>query len=878
MGIYTDAIQKLYVAYFNRPADYAGLANWESVLTANKGDISVVSKAFAGSDEYKKAYAGMDAYHVVAQVYLNLFNNPNPDLPGLTFWASKLQAGVLSIDTIVKNIADGAQGTDLAAYNAKVSAATAFTAQLDTAQEILGYSGDVANGLAKTWMSTIKDDATLKAAIADAALAATVNSVTNPPVPGQTFNLTQGLDTVNGTAGDDVINAFAFNNITGAAATTLNSVDTTNGGNGNDTLNIEVTAANNNNLTGITTTSVETISFNESQAVLGATLNASAFAGAKTINQIGASVDVSKLAAGTTASFQSQALTAAANRTVAAAASASSASVNLGTAVTGDAANNAVLNVNGASLSSVTVSGVLTKADSTLTNNKLTLNLTSGTDAAGNSVASVAVNTAVTTTLALTEQGTGHVATVDASGSTGGVTYAGSQYNSTIKGGAGKDTLTLATKFSATVTSASIDGGAGNDKIYIAVDSSAASGTFTANGGDGNDVINAAQINLAAGNKIDGGAGTDTLKLSMPASYAFAAGDYVLLSSVVSNVETLEMATSVTGLSGAKVAQFTNLTFDADASGVTSASQAILAHGNLTAAGVGYLSAAATGDVANYAGDLKVTADTTGKTISVLADTATVNVDTTGKYAGVADTIKGDLQTGLTVNVVNSTDGGSPVGADYLAAATIAVDGANAVDGLSALKSITLKGDGTVTLSSTGAAKLATIDASALGGTLKATGVAGNITGGLNFTGNSAVAESITLGSGHDVLTIASTYSKMDTITGFDANLETTDATSTNDVLTFGGVTMGDTVLGHATLAKVALTAAESTLDLAFIKAAAASHAAADAVVFFQFGGNTYLFKDANSNGILDNSDLAVKLVGTYDLTKDFSAHATPAV
>ena len=39
MATYTDAIQKLYVAYFNRPADPAGLAFYADKLATNATTI-----------------------------------------------------------------------------------------------------------------------------------------------------------------------------------------------------------------------------------------------------------------------------------------------------------------------------------------------------------------------------------------------------------------------------------------------------------------------------------------------------------------------------------------------------------------------------------------------------------------------------------------------------------------------------------------------------------------------------------------------------------------------------------------------------------------------------------------------------------------------
>lgn len=33
MGVHTEAIQKLYAAYVDRPADAQGLVNWDKVIT-----------------------------------------------------------------------------------------------------------------------------------------------------------------------------------------------------------------------------------------------------------------------------------------------------------------------------------------------------------------------------------------------------------------------------------------------------------------------------------------------------------------------------------------------------------------------------------------------------------------------------------------------------------------------------------------------------------------------------------------------------------------------------------------------------------------------------------------------------------------------------
>ncbi len=62
-----------------------------------------------------------------------------------------------------------------------------------------------------------------------------------------------------GTAADDVFNALATSGATAAAATTVNSGDTLDGGAGKDTLNITATADNNRSLTGLASSNIETI-------------------------------------------------------------------------------------------------------------------------------------------------------------------------------------------------------------------------------------------------------------------------------------------------------------------------------------------------------------------------------------------------------------------------------------------------------------------------------------------------------------------------------------------------------------------------------------------------------------------------------------------
>jgi hypothetical protein len=149
-------IQTLYVSYFGRPADVAGLTYWESVAEADHGTAAVAA-AFAQTDEYKTSHAGMDSYHVIAATYENLFGR-EPDAAGLQYWGAALAQGSVSVDAAIGAIAAGAQGRDLKILDNKVAAATAFTADLDTTAEMLGYTGAIANARAKAFLATITDE------------------------------------------------------------------------------------------------------------------------------------------------------------------------------------------------------------------------------------------------------------------------------------------------------------------------------------------------------------------------------------------------------------------------------------------------------------------------------------------------------------------------------------------------------------------------------------------------------------------------------------------------------------------------------------------------------------------------------------------------
>lgn len=175
VATHVAAVQELYVAYFGRPADPAGLDYWTNIVEA-QGSTAAVSATFAESDEYQDAFEGMTNTQIVNQIYQNMFGR-EAEASGRDYWVKLLDEGKITVDNIVADVAKAAVGTDGEAVENKVAAATAFTAALDTEAEVAGYAGEDALALAKAFIKGVTTDASLATATAPAALNATVAAV-----------------------------------------------------------------------------------------------------------------------------------------------------------------------------------------------------------------------------------------------------------------------------------------------------------------------------------------------------------------------------------------------------------------------------------------------------------------------------------------------------------------------------------------------------------------------------------------------------------------------------------------------------------------------------------------------------------------------------
>ena len=119
---YFDTVQKIYIAFYQRPADPAGLKYWAQRIDDAGGDAASVVTAFATSAEAVALYGTIDATTiggVIDSIYMALFNVA-PDAAGKQFYVDGFTAGTFTAGTIALNILNGAQNDDAVAIANKL--------------------------------------------------------------------------------------------------------------------------------------------------------------------------------------------------------------------------------------------------------------------------------------------------------------------------------------------------------------------------------------------------------------------------------------------------------------------------------------------------------------------------------------------------------------------------------------------------------------------------------------------------------------------------------------------------------------------------------------------------------------------------------------
>jgi hypothetical protein len=155
--------QQLYVSYYGRPADPAGLDFWIDYF-ANTDSVDKALVDFGTSEEYVDWIEdnGLDTSEkLIAKLYQQMFKR-DPEEEGLAFYVDQLENGAASLASIALDVANGAQNEDITILNNKIAVANDFTNKVaagnkfytssyihaaQTALAIVGESGEsVADG------------------------------------------------------------------------------------------------------------------------------------------------------------------------------------------------------------------------------------------------------------------------------------------------------------------------------------------------------------------------------------------------------------------------------------------------------------------------------------------------------------------------------------------------------------------------------------------------------------------------------------------------------------------------------------------------------------------------------------------------------------
>ena len=269
----TDQLESLYIGYFGRAGDPAGMAYWTGAINSGSMTSRQTAASFSVQTEATTKYPYLaspttsDSAAFIDQVYTNLFNRL-AEPAGKAYWLAQLTAGRNSPETIgtfIQNVISGALGVDITTLTNKVAVGTRFTNDLAAAN--MAFTDAVALEAKREIAATDSTTAsvTVNQASADAFTSTNLPVVT-PVLPpaGQTFALSPASASVNEGATDLITLtttgvaagtsvAYSIAGIAAARVTGGLTGTATVDGTGHATINLGIVA---NNLTDGATTAV----------------------------------------------------------------------------------------------------------------------------------------------------------------------------------------------------------------------------------------------------------------------------------------------------------------------------------------------------------------------------------------------------------------------------------------------------------------------------------------------------------------------------------------------------------------------------------------------------------------------------------------------
>lgn len=439
---------------------------------------------------------------------------------------------------------------------------------------------------------------------------------------------------------------------------------------------------------------------------------------------------------------------------------------------------------------------------------------------------------------------------IDTTATTGAVTATINGTAATYTGGAGVDTVTLAT---GTALTKSIDLGAGDDTL----------------------VFDAAVTGSSA--TLSGGAGVDTLSMSVARADALDAS----VVSFYTNFERLKLndaagtndGTTDTVTVNVENLGFTNYVTTSGTNSGAGGARDILVLDKLANNATVVLTA-----LGSVTAQIKDAATGTADVLNVVANVAANSIDFGTLTAANVETVN------ITANdtLADDNEDGTTTAAEAVVEKSILILTANKAT------TVNLTGSADVDLTLTGSDKVTLIDGSSMTGALNVTSVStasaivikgGSANDTLVADASSTKADELHGGAGNDSLTANAGMTKMYGGAGSDTFNIVVASTNVNSAATIMDIGTGDVIkfAGADAFKSAAITLDTTAVFQDFANAAIASITSNNDLAWFQFGGNTYIVqeKDAstNANVFVNNEDFIVKIAGLVDLsTASFNA------
>lgn len=219
-------LQQLYIGYFGRAADQAGLNFWLDAINSGGLSLDNVHTAFVNSDEYNAQYEGMTVSEKVAAVYENVLGRV-ADEAGLEFWTNAINTGLITEDQLIEGLLSGLSANDAAIISNKIVVANYYTSAKGDAyvEASKAESADILAGVDATVasVSAALNDVAAVTGVSNAQLASALATLDAAQDAQQAYAEAYLGDAATKTPADVATAQGDINAAVGTAATALNT-------------------------------------------------------------------------------------------------------------------------------------------------------------------------------------------------------------------------------------------------------------------------------------------------------------------------------------------------------------------------------------------------------------------------------------------------------------------------------------------------------------------------------------------------------------------------------------------------------------------------------------------------------------------------------